>query len=67
MKTVFIVLQTKLNMLRCNIYRLKTYDFLALIENWLFEDIIDGELGLDNFNIFKSDRNKKKQFMFKRR
>lgn len=32
------------------------YDIVVLVETWLNESIADAELGFDDFNIFRMDR-----------
>lgn len=51
-------LRTKLPELRCNSAFLNSdRKVLILTETWLNAGILDSELGLDNFKIFRCDRN----------
>lgn len=52
-------LRTKLSDLRCSVASSAvTLDFIILFETWLNSGITDAELGLNNFNIFRLDRDK---------
>lgn len=48
-------LRTKLPELKRNI-SLLYYDCLILVETWLNENILDSELGLHDYTIFRMDR-----------
>jgi hypothetical protein len=46
-------LRTKLNILRCNIPVFR-YDYYMFTETWLSTDILDSELDLGNYNIYRN-------------
>jgi len=51
-------LRTKLEELRCGIQSITdTFDIIILVETWLCDGIMDAELGLENYRIFRQDRN----------
>lgn len=49
-------LRTKLLTLKCNLASFN-YVFIVLTETWLSSDVFDYELGFDNYNIYRCDRN----------
>lgn len=49
-------LRTKLNTLHYNILHLN-FDYFGLVETGLHSDIIDSEMGFDDFTIYRVDRN----------
>lgn len=50
-------LRTKLYDLRCALSTVsENFDIIILVETWLNDSITDAELGFDNFNIFRVDR-----------
>lgn len=51
-------LRTKLSDLRCTLSCLaEDYDVIVLVETWLNSSIRDAELGFNDFNVFRMDRN----------
>lgn len=48
-------LKTKLTQFRCNVTS-SEYLFMVLTETWLHDAILDYELGLFNYNIYRCDR-----------
>jgi hypothetical protein len=51
-------LRTKLNILIFNI-SLFRYDYFVFVETWLNFNILDAELGFDDYNMFRLDRSDK--------
>ncbi|KAK2578449.1 hypothetical protein KPH14_012589 [Odynerus spinipes] len=50
-------LRSKLSELRCAIASLSTnYDIIILVETWLHSGILNAELGLEDFNVYRRDR-----------
>lgn len=49
-------LKTKLNDLRHNLLTFDPYDIIVLNEIWHLPDILDSELGLNDFQLFRLDR-----------
>lgn len=51
-------LRTKIHDLRSAILLAsESYDIIVLVETWLSNDILDAELGLNDYKLFRFDRN----------